>query len=75
MKSFDAVKTMRDIRIRIFVEDLKRKPVPKVTPQVTPQVTPEVTTEVKRLLHVEIGDHSQMELQEILRLKTLSISV
>jgi hypothetical protein len=52
MKSFDAVKTVRDIRTRIFVEDLKRKPVQKVTPQATPQVTTEVTTEVKQLLYI-----------------------
>jgi len=56
MKSFDAVKTMRDLRIRIFVEDLKRKPVQKVAPQVTlqvtPQVTTEVTTEVKRFQYI-----------------------
>lgn len=52
MKSFDAVKMVRDIRIRIFVEDLKRKPAPKVTLQATPQVTTEIITEVKQLLYI-----------------------
>jgi len=37
--------------------------------EVTPEVTPEVIPEVKRLLHVITGDHSRMELQEMLRLK------
>ncbi len=51
----------------VFAEAMKKEDVTEVTPEVTP--------EVNRLLYVEIGDQSQMELQEILRLKTLSISV
>jgi len=44
-----------------FAESMKHRAVMEVTPEVTP--------EVKRLLHVMTGDHSRVELQEMLRLK------